>query len=148
MSPQCRYYIIYKHDKNFITSAGTRAPRTSHQVVNSLVSGICGNNSKVFSLNSLWVKWMSMSYEISLGWLWENTFHDKSTLVQVMAWCHQATSHCLSQMMTQIYASIWHQQMMTKYQDVNMVSDHNESPHHHLKSLQHYAAQYCLFYIH
>ena len=22
-------------------------------------------------------------------------YHDKSTLVQVMAWCHQATSHCL-----------------------------------------------------
>ena len=27
----------------------------------------------------------------------QNSFDDKSTLVQVMAWCHQATSHYLSQ---------------------------------------------------
>ena len=27
----------------------------------------------------------------------QNPFDDKSTLVQVMAWCHQATSHYLSQ---------------------------------------------------
>ena len=27
----------------------------------------------------------------------QNTYHDKSTLVQVMSWCHQATSHYLSQ---------------------------------------------------
>ena len=27
----------------------------------------------------------------------QNTYDDKSALVQVMAWCHQATYHCLSQ---------------------------------------------------
>ena len=36
---------------------------------------------------------MSASCEIALRWMPENTFDDKSTLVQVMAWCHQATSH-------------------------------------------------------
>ena len=32
-----------------------------------------------------------------LRWMRQNTFGDKSTLVQVMAWCHQAPSHYLSQ---------------------------------------------------
>ena len=35
--------------------------------------------------------------EIALRWISMNPTDDKSTLVQVMAWCHQATSHYLSQ---------------------------------------------------
>ena len=35
--------------------------------------------------------------EIALRRMSQNTFHDKSTLVQVMAWCRQATSHNPSQ---------------------------------------------------
>ena len=35
--------------------------------------------------------------EIDLKWISLALTDDKSTLVQVMAWCHQATSHCLSQ---------------------------------------------------
>ena len=38
-----------------------------------------------------------ISYEIALRWMPQGLTHDKSTLVQVMAWCHQATSHYLSQ---------------------------------------------------
>ena len=34
--------------------------------------------------------------EIVLRWLTQNLTNDKSTLVQVMAWCHQATSHYLN----------------------------------------------------
>ena len=30
-------------------------------------------------------------------WWWFNFNHDQSTLVQVMAWCHQSTSHYLDQ---------------------------------------------------
>ena len=37
------------------------------------------------------------SCEIALIWIWLNFTDDQSTLVQVMAWCHQATSHYLSQ---------------------------------------------------
>ena len=37
-----------------------------------------------------WVK-------ISLKWVPENSTDDNSTLVQVMAWCHKATGHYLSQ---------------------------------------------------
>ena len=39
----------------------------------------------------------SISSEIALRWKSENLTEDKSTLVQVMAWCRQATSHYLSQ---------------------------------------------------
>ena len=39
----------------------------------------------------------SISHEIAFRWVSLDLTDDKSTLVQVMAWCHQATSHCLSQ---------------------------------------------------
>ena len=38
-----------------------------------------------------------MSCEIVLIWMSLDFIDDQSTLVQVMAWCHQATSHYLSQ---------------------------------------------------
>ena len=42
--------------------------------------------------------WLRYFCEITLIWMSQDlTDDDKSTLVQVMAWCHQATSHYLSQ---------------------------------------------------
>ena len=38
-----------------------------------------------------------ISSEIALRWTSRDLNDDKSTLVQVMAWCHQATSHYLNQ---------------------------------------------------
>ena len=38
----------------------------------------------------------------------QNPIDDKSTLVQVMAWYCQATSHYLNQLLTKIYVAIWH----------------------------------------
>ena len=38
-----------------------------------------------------------ISFEIALRWMPLDLTDDKSTLVQVMAWCRQATSHYLSQ---------------------------------------------------
>ena len=38
-----------------------------------------------------------ISCEIALIWMSLDLTDDQSTLVQVMAWCHQATSHYLSQ---------------------------------------------------
>ena len=38
-----------------------------------------------------------VSYEIALRWMPLDLTDDKSTLVQVKAWCSQATSHYLSQ---------------------------------------------------
>ena len=37
------------------------------------------------------------SCKIALRWMPLDLPYDKSTLVQVMAWCRQTTSHCLSQ---------------------------------------------------
>ena len=46
------------------------------------------------SEHTLRIEFMGIKYEIAPLWMRENT---KSTLVQVMAWCRQATSHYLSQ---------------------------------------------------
>ena len=40
---------------------------------------------------------MGSSCETALWWMPQDTFDIKSTLAQLMAWCHQATSHYLSQ---------------------------------------------------
>ena len=41
--------------------------------------------------------WLRYLYETAISWMPLDFTHDNSTLVQVMAWCHQATSHYLSQ---------------------------------------------------
>ena len=38
-------------------------------------------------------KFMSTSWEIALKWMQQNTFDDKSILVQVIIWCRQAAIH-------------------------------------------------------
>ena len=61
-----------------------------------LVKGVTGRSD----CKSVISKHMFMStcgYEIALRWIPLNTFDDKSALVQVKAWCHQATNHYLSQ---------------------------------------------------
>ena len=48
---------------------------------------------KLTSVNGGW----GVSYEIALRWIPQDLTNDKSTLVQAMACCRQATSHYLSQ---------------------------------------------------
>ena len=61
-----------------------------------------------------------ISCKIVLRWMPQDLTDDKSTLVQVMAWYHQATSHCLSQ--------CWHRFMsqygVTRPQWVNAQTHH------------------------
>ena len=52
-----------------------------------------GNFQAYFKVNGGW----GISFEIALRWMPLDLTDDKSTLVQVMAWCRQATSHYLSQ---------------------------------------------------
>ena len=83
---------------------------TRPQLVNWLVSGRCGRNlNSVTSQHMLWNKSMG-TCEIALRWMPENTFHDKSSLVQIMVWCHQATSHYLSHCWPRSCRSVlwWH----------------------------------------
>ena len=50
----------------------------------------------IFQLNLVIDGW-SISCKIVLKWMPMDLIYGKSTLVQVMAWCHQAASHYLSQ---------------------------------------------------
>ena len=50
----------------------------------------------VFKVNLVIVGW-GICYEIAFRWLSLDLTDDGSTLVQVMAWCHQAPSHYLNQ---------------------------------------------------
>ena len=61
--------------------------------------GRCGSNSKsALPEHRLWIKFVSTPCEIALRQT-KNTFraYGKWTLLQVMAWCRQATNHYLSQ---------------------------------------------------
>ena len=70
-----------------------------HCIINSLAPGRCDCNLKsVISEHMLQIKFMSStSVEIALRWMPQNTFDDKSTLVQVIAWWHQSTGLYMSQ---------------------------------------------------
>ena len=65
--------------------------------VNSLAPGRFENNFQMSFLNSSWTDTLSNSCETVLRRMPQNLSDDKSTLVQVMAWCRQAPSHYLSQ---------------------------------------------------
>ena len=68
------------------------------RALNSLTTGWCGKKFQtVFFYFMLWIKFLNTSYEIALMCMLQNPTDHKSTLVQVMAWCRQATSHYLSQ---------------------------------------------------
>ena len=65
--------------------------------INSLTYGRCGSNfRRIISEHLLHSNFMTISWRIALRWMLHN-FNDKSTLVQVMAGCHQAPGHYLSQ---------------------------------------------------
>ena len=66
--------------------------------LNSLAPGGFENifQNVFFKLIS-WIDTLSNSCEIALRSMPQNPSDDKSTLVQVMAWCRQAASHYLSQ---------------------------------------------------
>ena len=67
-------------------------------VINSLAPGRFQFNFRwvIFKLTLVNGGW-SISSEIALTWMPLDLTDDKSKLVQVMAWCRQATSHYLSQ---------------------------------------------------
>ena len=76
-------------------------PSTVHYIAgqkfNSLAPGIseCDSENVNFNLVLL-IDISRSSHDNALRWLPQDLTDDKSTLVQVMAWCHQATSHYLS----------------------------------------------------
>ena len=83
------HHILYK-------AVMTKAQHISH--FNSLAPGRLQFNIRevIFKLILVNGGW-GISYKIALRWMPQDLTDDKSTLVQVMAWCHQATRHYLSQ---------------------------------------------------
>ena len=67
-------------------------------VFNSLASGRseCNSENLFFNLILL-IGIFRSSHDNALWWMPQDLTDDKSTLVQVMAWCRQATSYYLSQ---------------------------------------------------
>ena len=75
-----------------------RQPSLTLCAVNSLVSGRPGCHFKTAIFNIvLLIGIFTSSNDYALRWMPWDLAGDKSTLVQVMAWCRQATSHYLSQ---------------------------------------------------
>ena len=69
-------------------------------LVNSLVPGRFGCDLKNSIFNFVLFKLIGILralYDNALRWMTRNITDDQSTLVQVMAWCRQATSHYLGQ---------------------------------------------------
>ena len=66
--------------------------------LNSLAPGRCNCDFENVTFNlALLIGIFKSSYDNVHRWIRQNLTDDKSTLVQVMAWCHQATSHYLKQ---------------------------------------------------
>ena len=70
----------------------------SNYHINSLAPGRFQSNFRlvIFKLTLVNGGW-GISYEIALRWVPPDFTDDKSTLIQVMAWCRQARNHYLSQ---------------------------------------------------
>ena len=73
--------------------------RSSRTGLNSLAPGEFDYSLKLVNLKLIsMINILSIFCEIAIRWMPQHlTDHYKSKLVQVMAWCHQATSHYLSQ---------------------------------------------------
>ena len=68
------------------------------RLFNSLAPGRFGCDSKSVIFNLVWlIDIFRSSHDNALWWMPQDLTDDNSTLVQVMAWCRQATSHYLSQ---------------------------------------------------
>ena len=84
------YIYIYLNGRLFFSDG--------YQWLNSLAPGRFQIDFRyvIFKLNLVNVGW-GMSHGIALRWMPLDLADDKSSLVQVVAWCRQATSHYLSQ---------------------------------------------------
>ena len=82
----------------FVSSTGRNHVRMAAFSFNLLAPGRSGFTLKsaIFNLVLL-IGIFTSPYDNAFRWMSWDLSEDKSTLVQVMAWCHQATSHYLSQ---------------------------------------------------
>ena len=94
------------------------------RALKSLVTGRCGSNFKIVIFEDiLHIKLLCSAREIALMWMPQTIFDDKSTLIQIMAWSRQPTSHNLSQCWPRSISPYG----ITKPQWVNTESCHDAS---------------------
>ena len=78
------------------------------QWINSLSPGWYGYDFKWVNLKHCEIYILSYQVNTTMKWIAQDVIDGKSTLVQVMAWCHEATSHYLDQCWpTYIYILYW-----------------------------------------
>ena len=80
------YHRIFIHTSKFGSPFNSLAPGRSE----------CDSKNVTFKFFLL-IASFRCTYDNALRWMPQDLTDDKSALVQVMAWCHQATSHYLSQ---------------------------------------------------
>ena len=93
------------------------------------------------------ISWMNL-VKIVLWWMSQKTFDDKSTLVQVMVWCHQAISHYLSKYWPRLWchmASLSHDELshhwLLPYTNLARTSKLTHGPANY-EVMANYAAEY------
>ena len=91
-------YVHIRHAKLSSLDCWNIIVQSTKASYNSLTPGKHGYNLKcVIAEQMSWINFISTSCEILHWWMTLTTFDDKCTLVQVTAWCHQATNHNLGQ---------------------------------------------------
>ena len=95
-------YVYYRSNiNNLIKYCGSELPHNRHELWKIWRATNCEkfewNFRYVIFKRILVIEGWGISCEIALIWISLDFTDDQSTLVQVMAWCHQATSHYLSQ---------------------------------------------------
>ena len=80
----------------FVIYSPVKKTYNQFMYINSLTPGRCGCNfRKVIFQLLFWIEILSGKIFVMI--MPPNSIDDKSTLVQIMAWCHQAPSHYLNQ---------------------------------------------------
>ena len=85
----CNVTVTYEWNFNFMNSSWT----LTHWPLEDLTNNFGSKIFKLIPQNSS----LGACCEIAPRWLPQNLSNEKSTLVQVMAWCRQATSHYQNQ---------------------------------------------------
>ena len=94
--------------------------------IDSLSPRICGCHFKCVNFkHNLGVDILSVQVKSIMEWGTEDLADGKSTLVQVMAWCHQATSHYLNQ--CRATALMPYGITKTQWVHINLISAHFSS---------------------
>ena len=113
---------------NVLSTWGCIIP-TSRMILSSIhwSPGRRGSNPKSITLkHTLLIKFMKISPEIALSWILQGIV-DKSTSVQVMAWCCQAARHYLCQCWPRFMSqhSITRTQWINSLCPSDIILDHN-----------------------